>query len=151
MTKGELFDLLISTRDQTLGYFDLEDNALDKTYGAGKWSIRQILHHLTDSELIFHERLKKIIAEPKHVVWACNQDQWNDAFDYKNEPLKNKKTVYEICRELNYGLIGKYYTQFCEKEFVHSEEGLRTLKLEFEKVALHNLNHIQQVQLALSK
>lgn len=151
MTKRELLNLLTSTKDQTLTYFDLEDNVLNKTYGEGKWSNRQILHHLTDSELIFHERLKRIIAEPKGVIWAFNQDQWNDAFDYKNEPLKNKKTVYEICRELNYALIEKYYDQFCEKEFVHSETGLGTLKEEFERVAEHNLNHIQQIQMALSQ
>ena len=36
------------TRDETLGYFSLGDSDLARTYGPGKWSVRFLLHHLTD-------------------------------------------------------------------------------------------------------
>ncbi len=68
MNKEDVLDLFTSTKEQTLVYFDLEEDALQKTYGEGKWTIRQILHHLTDSEHIFLERLKRIIAGPKQVI-----------------------------------------------------------------------------------
>ena len=151
MTKSELLNLLILTQKVTLKFFDLSENELDKPYSSEKWNVREILHHLVDTEILFQGRLKKIIAEPKQVIWAFNQDEWNFAFNYKNEPLKNKKQVFELCRNLNYELIDKFYDNYCEKEFVHNETGLRTLKNEFEKVGTHNHRHNQQIEIALTK
>lgn len=150
MNKETLLKLLLKTKAETNSYFDLAENDLSKKYGQDKWNIRQILHHLTDTEMIFHGRLKKIIAESKQVIWAFNQDRWNDTFDYENAPLINKKQVFHLCRELNYELIDKYYNDYYQKEFVHNETGLRSLKDEFEKVALHNQAHLEQINMALS-
>jgi DinB superfamily len=150
MTKTELLNLLISTKRETIQFFNLPGNELGKSYSAGKWSIKEILHHLTDTEIQFQHRLKKIIAEPGQVILASDQDKWNIAFDYKNEPFKNKKQVFELCRDLNYDLIDRFYEKYSAKEFVHSEEGLRTLKDEFEEVATHNQRHNRQIEMALT-
>ncbi len=151
MTKTELLKLLQDTKSATINHFDLSENELNKTYGDGKWTVRQILHHLTDTEYLFLGRLKKIIAEPKQVIWAFNQDDWNNTFDYLNEPLTGKKELYSLCREMNYQLIEKYYDGYFQKEFVHSETGLRTLYMEFEKVAEHNQSHNKQIKKALKE
>lgn len=149
MNKNELLDLLRTTKAESENYFDLSNNYLAKKYGEGKWNVRQILHHITDTEILFYGRLKRIIAEPKQVIWAFNQDDWNSAFDYKNANLGNKKEVYKICRSLNFEIIDQFYEKYQSKEFVHSETGLRTLKDEFEKVAKHNESHNDQIKLAL--
>lgn len=151
MRKTELLELLLSTKKETLHYFDCSDADLQKSYDRGKWNVRQILHHLTDTEFLFLGRLKKIIAEPRQVIWAFNQDEWNSAFNYLNEPLKNKKIFYSLCRDMNYHLIEAYHDSYSQKEFIHSETGLRTLKMEFEKVALHNQTHIVQIKTALKQ
>jgi hypothetical protein len=151
MTKSEILQLLQATKAFTIQSFDLSENELNKTYGSEKWTVRQILHHLTDTEFLFIGRLKKIIAEPKQVIWAFNQDDWNNAFDYFNEPLTGKKELYSLCREMNYQLIEKYYDKYFQKEFVHSETGLRTLQMEFEKVAKHNQSHNEQIKMALAR
>ena len=151
MNKIELLNLLIVTRKNTLTYFDGTENSLQKTYGEYKWNVRQILHHLTDTEYLFLGRLKKIIAEPKQVICAFNQDDWNKTFEYFNAPLTGKRELYSLCRDMNYQLIEKYYDEFNTKEFVHSETGLRTLKAEFEKVGLHNQAHNEQIKTALMR
>lgn len=150
MNKTEILHLLQDTKSFTISCFDLSNSELNKNYGDGKWTIRQILHHLTDTEYLFVGRLKKIMAEPKQVIWAFNQDEWNETFDYINEPLTSKKELYSLCREMNSELIEKYYDQFKGKEFVHSITGLRTLQMEFEKVALHNYSHNEQIKIALA-
>ncbi len=150
MNKTEILHLLQDTKSFTISCFDLSNSELNKNYGDGKWTIRQILHHLTDTEYLFVGRLKKIMAEPKQVIWAFNQDEWNETFDYINEPLTSKKELYSLCREMNSELIEKYYDQFKDKEFVHSITGLRTLQMEFEKVGLHNHTHNEQIKKALA-
>jgi len=151
MNKLELLDLLLKTKEDTLKHFDCSSSELQKTYGENKWNVRQILHHLTDTEFLFLGRLKKIIAEPKQVIWAFNQDDWSNAFNYLTEPLTEKKNLYSLCRDMNYQLIEKYYDQYYKKEFVHNETGLRTLQMEFEKVALHNQSHNEQIKIALKR
>jgi hypothetical protein len=150
MTKTEILQLLQDTKSFTIPCFDLSNIELNKNYGDGKWTIRQILHHLTDTEYLFVGRLKKIMAEPKQVIWAFNQDEWNETFDYVNESLTSKKELYSLCREMNRELIEKYYDQFKDKEFVHSITGLRTLQMEFDKVGLHNHTHNEQIKIALA-
>lgn len=151
MTKKELLESLVITEVKTSRHFNLSESDLSKTYGEGKWSVRQLLHHLADTELIFHTRLKKLIAEPKQVIWPSNQDDWDSTFAYADEPLGVKKQAYEIVRKLNYELVDKYYDRFKQKEFVHSEAGLRTLEEEFKRIALHNEKHLQHIETALSK
>ena len=150
MTKTEILQLLQDTKSFTIPCFDLSNIELNKNYGDGKWTIRQILHHLTDTEYLFVGRLKKIMAEPKQVIWAFNQDEWNETFDYVNESLTSKKELYSLCREMNRELIEKYYDQFKDKEFVHSITGLRTLQMEFDKVGLHNHTPNEQIKIALA-
>lgn len=150
MNKTELIESLKSTMAETISFFDLTENDLAKSYGSGKWNIKQILHHLTDSELIFQYRLKAIIAEPKQVIWAYDQDRFNEAFDYKSKNLQYKKQLFELCRKLNLELIEEFYDLLCDKEFVHSSTGLHLLKDEFERVYIHNWDHIKQIKKALS-
>jgi hypothetical protein len=150
MNRTELKDLLASTRSETLGFFELGERELSRTYGAGKWSIRQILHHLADAEYLLMARLKKIIAEPRQVIWVNDQDGWNRAFRYDIAPLDGKSSIYSMFRDLNISLAEEFYDELGDKEFVHSSMGLRTLKMEFEKVAIHNSNHNAQIKLAMS-
>lgn len=59
MNKTEILQLLQETKSFTISCFDLSNIELNKNYGDGKWTIRQILHHLTDTEYLFLGRLKK--------------------------------------------------------------------------------------------
>lgn len=151
MGKTEIIADLEATRDQTLACFDLNEDALRKNYGAGKWNVRQILHHLSDSEHVFLERLKRIIAGPKQVIWVYDQETWNDAFNHKFEPLDYKRELFQAGRNLNIILVLRFYEKFGDREFVHSEDGVRRLADEFARIASHNASHIQQIQTALLK
>lgn len=45
--------------------------------------------------------------------------------------------------------LAHFYDERGHREFVHSETGVRTLKMEFDKVAAHNQHHLEQIKLAL--
>lgn len=142
---------LIETQQQTELFFNLSETDLKKTYGKNKWNIRNILVHMADAESVLHERIKRIIAEPKQVIWAFDQDLWSEKLEYENFPLEISKTLYSANRESIIFLADKYYEKNGDMEFVHSQSGIRTLKDEFEKVAKHNLGHIDQIKLALKQ
>ena len=145
----DIVTLLTDTRLETAGFFDLPPQSLLKTYGEGKWNIQQILVHLADAESILHERIKRVIAEPKQVIWAFDQNLWCTNLDYENYPLEISKSLYLASRQSIIYLATNYYIKSGDKEFIHSETGLRTLKDEFDKVAVHNQGHINQIKTAL--
>src|SRR5688572_9594957 len=58
----DLVKELERTRDETLGYYTLSDRDLRRAYAEGKWSVKFILHHLAESELILYERIGRTVA-----------------------------------------------------------------------------------------
>ncbi len=71
-----LIQELESTKAETLKFFELTDEELDKSYEPGKWTVRYILHHLADAETVLFERIRRVISEPRQVLWALDQDAW---------------------------------------------------------------------------
>jgi hypothetical protein len=142
---------LEETKRQTLSYYDLPEDALHKTYGEGKWNARQILVHLADAESILYDRIRRVIAEPRQVIWAFQQDAWAENLQYEQYPLDLSKNLYAAVRDNIIYLAEKYYLSHGAKEFVHSDTGVRTLKDEFDKVAAHNLSHLKQLEAALKR
>ena len=145
----EIIEQLERTQAETLTYFDLADEDLEKNYGPGKWSIRYLLHHLADSETVFFYRIRRVISEPKQVIWVYDQEAWAQKLDYATVPLELGKILYASSREGIKHYARFHYEHSHEVTFVHSETGLRTLKDEFDKVVSHNRKHVGHIEQAL--
>jgi DinB superfamily len=145
----EIIARLEAARDQTLKYFDLGEQQLALTYSAGKWPVRYILHHIADAETVLYDRIRRVLSEPRQVLWAFDQDAWARGLDYSSIPLELSRGIYDAVRAAIIYQAGLHYQTDGSREFVHSETGVRTLKDEFDKVAWHNEHHLQQIDLAL--
>jgi len=145
----DFLQALDTTRDETLRHFELGDRSLSLSYGPGKWSVRQILHHLADAETVMAERIRRILSEGRRVLWAFDQAAWAQALDYSTMPLELSHEVYRASRAGIRYLAGLHYVRDGSLEWVHSETGVRTLREEFDKVAAHNEHHLGQIRMAL--
>ncbi|HEY6251107.1 MAG TPA: DinB family protein [Candidatus Angelobacter sp.] len=145
----DIITRLEATRKQTLKYFEVSDEKLKRTYGPGKWPVRFLLHHLADAETVLSDRIRRVLSEPRQVLWAFDQDAWARGLDYATLPLDLSRRIYDAARA---GIIYQarlHYESDGHREFIHSETGVRTLKDEFDKVAAHNQHHLEQIELAL--
>ncbi len=147
----ETIELLKTTKSKTLSFFDLPESDLNKTYAPGKWSVRQILNHLADAEIVLNERIHRAIAEVHPFVVVFDQDRWNEYLDYNTYPLAISKKVYSSIRDSIIYLAEKHYAGSEHKTFFHTAAGIRTLQQEFDKVANHNFDHIKQIERALAE
>jgi hypothetical protein len=138
------------TRDETLSYYLLEDRDLQRTYAPGKWSVKFILHHLADSETVLFDRIRRVLSEPRQVLWVFDQDAWARGLDYAQLPLDLSRGVYHSVRNAIIYYAGQHYDSKGYLEFVHSVTGVRTLKDEFDKVASHNEHHLSQIRSVLT-
>ena len=144
-----LIEELERTRDETLRYFSLGESDLSRTYGPGKWSVRYILHHLTDSELVYMERLRRVISEPNVVSWYCDQDAWAKGLDYSAQSLDSSCLLFYAVRNAIMTDARRHYERDGSIAFVHSRTGRRTLKDQYDEVAAHNEHHLGQIRRAL--
>src|ERR1700693_5772074 len=69
----------------------------------GKWSVRDILSHLADCEIVFAFRLRQSLAEDHHVIQPFDQDKW--AVTYKHYDARTALTAFSAGRQWNLALI----------------------------------------------
>jgi hypothetical protein len=146
----QLIDELEATRNETLKLFTLDAASLARTYAPGKWSVRFILHHPADSETVLFERIRRVLSEPRPVLWVYDPDAWAKGLDYSQVPLEVSRRVYEAVRSAVVYYTERYYESDGDREFVHSVTGVRTLRDEFDKIASHNAHHLGQIKAALA-
>jgi hypothetical protein len=60
---------------------DLDNVHLDTPYGEGKWSVRQVVHHLADAHCNALARMKWILTEDIPTIKPYDQDHWAELAD----------------------------------------------------------------------
>jgi hypothetical protein len=118
----------------------------DFTAAPGKWSIRQIVAHLADSEMVGAQRFRKVIAEERPALEAFDQDAWASNLDYTRKQPKNSLESFRRVRAENYELLKSVPEAAFEREGVHSERGPVSLRQLLEIYADHAESHARQMQ-----
>jgi hypothetical protein len=99
---------------------------------------------------VLYDRIRRIVSEPRQVLWVFDQDAWAAGLDYSQVPLELSRRVYESVRNAIIYYAGVHYEKSGHLEWVHSVTGVRTLKDELDKVASHNADHLNQIRMALA-
>jgi hypothetical protein len=112
--------------DETLGHFALPAQDLARTYGPGKWNVRYLLHHLVDSETVLYYRIRRVLCEPRQVIWYYDEAAWAKGLNYAEVPL-------DSCVRCNESSPPSSTTRGCISrravdEPVHSRTGLARLR-----------------------
>ncbi|HTM47667.1 MAG TPA: DinB family protein [Bryobacteraceae bacterium] len=112
----------------------------------GKWTIRQIMAHLADSELVGAQRMRRVIAEENPTLTAFDQDAWTRNLDYaRRKPTQSLETFRRLRAE-NYELLKELPEAAFERSGVHTENGRMTLRSLLEGYADHAESHARQLQ-----
>jgi hypothetical protein len=77
----------------------LDANGWKKSYGPGKWSIRQILAHLRDCEMVYAVRWRKMISEENAVLTPFDQDLWASGTAYAKQDARQALATWSALRD----------------------------------------------------
>lgn len=114
----------------------------------GKWSIRDILCHLADCEVVFAFRLRQSLAEDHHVIQPFDQDNW--AATYEHYDAHMALAAFSAVRQWNLAFIKGLKPADFNKPLNHPERGDMTLQVVVETMAGHDINHLRQVEALLA-
>jgi len=112
----------------------------------GKWSIRQIIAHLSDSELVCAHRMRQIIAEDQPTLIAFDQEAWTSNLDYARRKPKQSLESFRRLRGENYDLLKALPEAAYARTGNHSERGPITLRFQVELLAEHAESHARQIE-----
>jgi uncharacterized damage-inducible protein DinB len=110
----------------------------------GKWSVRDIISHLADGEMVFAFRLRQTLAEDHHVIQPFDQDLWAKSYPACDASLA--LAVLTALRAWNIALIRSVKQADLSKPVTHPERGTMTFQTIIETMAGHDRNHIQQIE-----
>jgi len=112
----------------------------------GKWSIRQIIAHVADAELVCAQRMRQIVAEDNPTLIAFNQEAWTRNLDYARRKPKQSLESFRRVRGENYELLRGLPEAAYARTGNHSERGPITLRFQLELLAEHAESHARQMQ-----
>ena len=118
----------------------------DYRLAPGKWSVREIVAHLADAELVGAHRFRQVIAEDNPTLIVYDQDAWTRNLDYKRRKPKQSLETFRRIRAENYELLKDLPESAFARTGMHSENGSMTLRQLLEGYAGHAESHAQQLQ-----
>lgn len=112
----------------------------------GKWSVRQVIAHLADSEIVGAHRFRQVIAEENPTLIAYDQEAWANNLDYARRKPKQSLESFRRVRAENHDLLKELPEAAFARTGNHTERGTISLGSLVELYAQHAENHARQMQ-----
>jgi hypothetical protein len=123
------------------------DEERDARPAPGKWSAREIVHHLADSEMTSAIRLRRLIAEDKPVIVGYDQEEFTRRLHY-DRPIEASMRAFAAARETTGELLDRLSEAEWAREGTHSESGHYTVAMWLAIYAKHAHGHADQIRRA---
>ncbi|QDS97312.1 DinB family protein [Adhaeretor mobilis] len=114
----------------------------DKTPISGKWSIRQVVCHIADTEIVYADRMKRIIAEDNPTFFGMDPDVFAIGLVCEQRPWKTELDVIEAVRAHMLPILRASDTRTFERQGTHSLDGPMTLETLLQRITGHIPHHI---------
>lgn len=111
----------------------------------GKWSIKEIICHLADVEVVNGWRYRMILAQSGSPLTAFDQDRWANETAYQRQDPALALEAFAGLRRRHLALIRQAPRSAWTRFGVHEERGRITFRDLVEWEAAHDLNHLAQV------
>ena len=131
-----LCDLLQSTTDSDL----------DAVPIAGKWSVREVICHLADAEIIYADRMKRVIAEESPAFFDADPNLHVPALCSPQRSLESELNVITAVRGHMLPILRSLSTADYQRTGQHSLDGIMTLHTLLQRITDHIPHHLAFIQ-----
>ncbi len=113
---------------------------------SGKWSAREIVHHLADSESTSAHRLRKLLVEDRPVIQGYDQDKFAIHLRYNEREVGPALDAFRAARATTAQLLALMSDDDWQREGEHTESGRYTAETWLVIYADHAHNHAAQIR-----
>jgi hypothetical protein len=112
----------------------------------GKWSLRHVLQHLADSELVWGFRLRMVLAQNRPPLTGYDQDLWAERLGYTESSAADAVDAFTVLRRGNLRLLSHASEADLARVGVHAERGDESVAHMIRLYAGHDLLHLNQIE-----
>lgn len=123
----------------------LTPRQLAKPEATGKWSVKQVVQHLADSELVWGWRLRLVLSHERPTITGYDQDAWADRLGYDKVHVKRALEDFTVLRAANLRLLKRATPADMKRVGVHSERGEESVEHWMKLYAGHDILHLNQI------
>jgi uncharacterized damage-inducible protein DinB len=109
-----------------------------------KWSVREIVAHLADCEVVWGWRLRQVFGEEHATIQPFDQDSWSRI--YAEYSLAQARACFEALRAWNVAFVGGLSEADRQRPVTHPERGEETLWTIVQIMAGHDLHHLELLE-----
>jgi hypothetical protein len=118
---------------------------LDAKPSPAKWSAREIVHHLADSEATAAIRLRRLLAEERPTIHGYDQEEFSRRLHY-DRPYEASLELFRASRASTAELMGCLTEAEWLREGTHTEVGRYGVDTWLRTYAQHAHKHAQQIR-----
>ena len=123
-------------------YKNLESEMQNYKYAADKWTFKEILGHLTDTERIFGFRALAIARGEKQSLPGFDENEYMSAADFANQSLASLLNQYKLCRLATLALFESFSEEVQSNMGTANGNAISVRALMF-MIAGHEIHHIK--------
>jgi hypothetical protein len=112
----------------------------------GKWSIREVVQHLADSELVGGFRLRMVLAHDRPQLTGYDQDLWANRLAYRDVDIRDAFAQFAALRHANIRIWERLSPTDLLRVGIHGERGEESLEQLRRLYAGHDVLHLQQLK-----
>ncbi|HEX8096650.1 MAG TPA: DinB family protein [Pyrinomonadaceae bacterium] len=112
----------------------------------GKWSAREIVHHLADSETTSAIRLRRLLAEDRPVIQGYDQDRFAVVLRYNERDTAPALEAFRAARATTAQILARMTEDDWRREGEHTESGRYTAEDWLRIYAAHAHGHAAQIR-----
>ena len=128
-----------------------EEAFCDRPPAPGKWSIRQILVHVADADVVSAMRFRLIAAQPGSRLTPFDQEIWAERLNYNRQPLSDALNAFVAVRKYTAQMLRNLPESAWSNTAVHEERGEVSLPAYVEHMCVHAENHAEQIRKVRNK
>lgn len=125
------------------------ESALAKRPAENAWAAKEIVCHLRDTEEVFQNRFRTILAEDDPKFTPLNTDGLAVERQYLTDDVTKALEAFRTRRQANLKLLAGLTPEQVERGGLHPTRGRMTIKDFAALMASHDDTHLEQIKRAL--
>lgn len=109
------------------------------------WSIKEVILHICDTEIVAVHRIKQVISEDEPLLTAFNQDLWANRLQYTTLNPKLNLELFGLLRESMLPIFEELSEEDWKRTGTHNEVGVLSLSDLVRKFVQHVQDHLHQI------